>query len=45
MKISYKKIRTNINWGWYTEFQSKEELDANHVWTILWNAHLRRAGK
>lgn len=35
MKISYIKIRTNIDWGWYLEFESKQELDVNRVWTIL----------
>lgn len=37
LKISYKKIRTNIDWGSYLEFESKEELDAFRVFTILWN--------
>ena len=37
LKISYKKIRTNIDWGWYLEFETKEELDADRVFSILWN--------
>lgn len=37
MKISYKKILTNIDWGFYLEFETKEELDADRVFTILWN--------
>lgn len=52
MKISYKKIKCNIDWDhviiddYYglaaTEFLSAEELTADRVFTILWNAKLKR---
>ena len=45
MKISYKRIRTNIDWdhkviSYYyglvaTDFHSKEELDQSHVLAVL----------
>lgn len=43
MKVSYKKIKTNIDWGypWYDSF-SKEELDNYQVFCVLWNAKLRK---
>lgn len=44
MKISYKKIRTNIDWGRYLEFETKKELDADRVWTILWNRQFKLSG-
>lgn len=54
MKISYKKIKCNIDWDnmivdhYYglaaTEFISAEDLTAYHVYAILHNAQLKRLG-